>query len=89
MLGEVLDGKVEVYFTDGTHFIRRITEERVGVGSPSRGKDFDLDCDSFRQRINIKPAVRTIKYERGVYDIAKYKRPIAPRLSCMLLIKYP
>lgn len=87
MLEEVKDGKAEVSFTDGTHPTHNTGDVRGWI---RRGEDFDLDCNSGRQRVNINAAVRAIKPEHVVYDIAEsINAQSTQRLCRKLLRKHP
>ena len=54
-----------------------------------KGEDFDIDCNSGRQRVNINATVQTTKPEHVVYDIAEsVNAQLTQRLCRKLLRKH-
>ncbi len=87
MLEEVKAGKAEVYYMDGTH----PTHNTGGVqGWIRKGENFNMNCNSGRQRVNINAAVRATKPEHIVYDVAEsINAQSTQRLGRKLLRKHP
>lgn len=84
LLEEVTAGKAEVYFADGTHPTHNT---KTGRGWIRQGRDFEIDCNSGRKRVNINGAVRATKPEHLVYDIAECINAQSTRRLCRKLLK--
>jgi len=87
LLEEVEAGKAEVYFMDGTHPTHNTSGAKGWIRS---GKEYRIDCNSGRHRVNINAAVRAIKPEHVVYDMPE--RINAQSTLCLLrklLRKHP
>lgn len=87
LLEEAAAGKAEVYYADGTHPTHNT---KTGRGWIRKGQDFEVDCNSGRRRVNINGAVRAVKPEHMVYDIAdRVNAQSTQRLCRKLLKKHP
>ena len=87
LLEEVAAGTAEIYFGDGCHPTHNT---KTGKGWIRKGRDFEVDCNSGRRRVNINGAVRATKPEHLVYDIAEtINAQSTQRLCRKLLRKHP
>jgi transposase len=87
LLEEVEAGDAEIYYMDGTHPTHNT---KVGRGWIRKGKDFEVDCNSGRKRVNINAATRALKPEHIVYDeAARINAQSTKRLCQKLLRKHP
>ena len=87
LLEEVVAGKAEVYYADGTHPTHNT---KTGRGWIRKGETFEIDCNSGRKRVNINAAIRANKPEHLVYDIAEsINAQSTQRLCRKLLRKHP
>lgn len=87
LMAQVEQGTAELYFADGTHPTHNT---KTGRGWIRKGKDFEIDCNSGRRRVNINGAVRAHKPEHLVYDLAeRINAQSTQRLCRQLLKKHP
>lgn len=84
MLNEAASGNAEVYYADGAHPTHNT---KPGQGWIRKGKDFEIDCNSGRKRVNINAAVRAAKPEHLVYDIAPCINAQSTQRLCRKLLK--
>lgn len=84
LMQEVKAGKAEVYFADGTHPTHNTGGMRGWIRA---GKDFATPSNSGRRRVNINAAVRAIKPEHVVYDIADTINAQSMQRLCRKLLK--
>lgn len=87
ILEEVAEGEAVAYFSDGSHPTHNT---KTGRGWIKKGKDFEIDCNSGRKRVNINAAVNALKPEHLVYDITEtINAQSTQRLCRQLLRKHP
>ncbi|MEO0333134.1 MAG: IS630 family transposase [Bacteroidota bacterium] len=87
LLAEVAAGTAEVYYGDGVHPTHNT---KTGRGWIRKGKDFEIDCNNGRKRVNVNGAVRATKPEHLVYDLAKTINAQSTQRVCRkLLRKHP
>ncbi len=84
LLEEVEAGTAEVYFADGTHPTHNT---KNGRGWIRKGKDFEIDCNSGRKRLNINAATRAIKPEHTVFDLPESVNAQSTQRLCRNLLK--
>lgn len=84
ILEEVQKGNAVAYFADGTHPTHNT---KTGKGWIRKGKDFELDCNSGRKRVNINAAVNALKPEHLVYDICESINAQSTQKLCRQLLK--
>ncbi len=84
LLAQVESGTAEVYFADGTHPTHNT---KTGRGWIRKGKDFEIDCNSGRKRVNINGAVRAHKPEHLVYDVTDTINAQSTQRLCRKLLK--
>lgn len=87
LLEQAQQGEAVVYYADGCHPTHNT---KTGRGWIRKGQDFEVDCNSGRQRVNINAAVNALKPEHVVYDVADtINAQSTQRLSRKLLRKHP
>lgn len=87
LLEQVDSGQAVVYYSDGSHPTHNT---KTGRGWIRKGKDFEVDCNSGRKRVNINAAVNALKPEHLVYDVAdSINAQSTQRLCRQLLRKHP
>lgn len=87
LLEEAHQGQAVVYYSDGCHPTHNT---KTGRGWICKGKDFEVDCNSGRQRVNINAAVHALKPEHVVYDLVdSINAQSTQRLGRKLLRKHP
>lgn len=84
ILQEAQKGNAVVYFADGTHPTHNT---KTGKGWIRKGKDFALDCNSGRKRVNINAAVNALKPEHLVYDMCETINAQSTQELCRQLLK--
>ena len=84
LLAEVAAGTAEVYYADGVHPTHNT---KTGRGWIRKGRDFEIDCNSGRKRVNINGAVRATKPEHLVYDVTDSINAQSTRRVCRQLLK--
>lgn len=84
LLEQVNNGQAVVYFADGCHPTHNTKTSRGWI---RRGKDFAIDCNSGRKRVNINGAVNALKPEHLVYEITDTINAQSTQRICRQLIK--
>lgn len=84
LLAEVASGNAEVYYGDGVHPTHNT---KTGRGWIRKGKEFEVDCNSGRKRVNINGAVRATKPEHLVYDVTDSINAQSTQRVCRQLLK--
>jgi len=87
ILEEVDAGDAVVYYADGCHPTHNTKTSRGWI---RKGKDFEINCNSGRKRVNINAAINGRKPEHLVYDITdSVNAQSTQRLCRQLLRKHP
>lgn len=87
LLEQANSGEAVVYYADGCHPTHNT---KTGRGWIRKGFDFEVDCNSGRQRLNINAAVNALKPQQVVYDLADSINAQSTRRLCsQLLHKHP
>ena len=84
VIEEAKKGEAVVYFADGAHPTHNT---KTGKGWIRKGKDFAIDCNSGRKRVNINAAVNALKPEHLVYDIGPTINAQSTQNLCRQLLK--
>ena len=84
LLEEAKSGSSVVYFADGCHPTHNTKTSRGWI---LKGKDFELDCNSGRQRVNINGAVNALKPEHLVYETTDSINAQSTQRICRKLLK--
>jgi transposase len=84
LLEEARSGTAAVYFADGCHPTHNTKTSRGWI---LKGKDFELDCNSGRQRVNINGAVNALKPEHLVYETTDSINAQSTQRICRKLLK--
>lgn len=84
ILAEVQQGQAVVYYADGTHPTHNT---KTGRGWIKKGRDFEIDCNSGRRRVNINAAVNALKPEHLVYDLADTINAQSTKRLCQKLLR--
>ena len=87
LLEQAAEGEAVVYYSDGCHPTHNT---KTGRGWIRKGRDFEVDCNSGRKRVNINGAINALKPEHLVYDITdSINAQSTQRLCRQLLKKHP
>jgi len=87
ILKEVDTGDSVVYYSDGCHPTHNT---KSGYGWIRKGQEFEVDCNSGRQRININAAINAMKPEHLVWETtATINAQSTQRICRQLLKKHP
>ncbi|MEO0724895.1 MAG: IS630 family transposase [Bacteroidota bacterium] len=87
LLEQANQGDAVVYYADGVHPTHNT---KAGRGWIRKGRDFEVDCNSGRKRVNINGAINALKPEHLVYDITdSINAQSTQRLCRQLLRKHP
>lgn len=87
LIEEVEAGDAVIYYSDGCHPTHNTKTSRGWI---RKGKDFEIDCNNGRKRVNINAAVNAFKPEHLVYDITEsVNAQSTQRLGQKLLKKHP
>lgn len=81
---EVKAGKALLYYADGCHPTHNT---KSGRGWILKGKDFEVDCNSGRQRVNINAAINAFKPEHIVYETTDSINAQSTQRLCRQLLK--
>ena len=87
LIEDAKSGESVVYFADGCHPTHNT---KTGRGWIRKGRDFEVDCNSGRKRVNINAASNALKPEHIVSDITEsVNAQSTKRLFRKLLKKHP
>jgi len=84
ILEEVESGTAVLYYADGCHPTHNTN---TGKGCIKKGKEFEINCNSGRDRVNINAAVNALKPEHIVYELTDSVNAQSTKRLCQQLTK--
>lgn len=84
LISAAKDGESVLYFADGVHPTHNT---KTGFGWIRKGREFTVDCNSGRSRVNVNAACNALRPEHLVYDITDSVNAQSTKRLCRLLLK--
>ncbi len=84
ILEEIEQGEAVLYYADGCHPTHNT---KSGRGWIRKGQNFEVDCNSGRQRVNINAAINALKPEHLVYETTETINAQSTQRICRQLLK--